>query len=707
MSELVQFQEVDGVAVLRVNNPPVNALGPGVPEAIGSAISAAEQNPAIRAIMLMGAGKTFVAGADIKLLEDMAWGRGAAALNLHKLLLQIEDCSKPVVMAIHGTALGGGLELAMAGHYRVASPDAQVGQPEINLGIIPGAEGTQRLPRLVGVEKAIEMCVTGKPIKAKEAHAVSLVNSIVEGDLSAGAVAFAKQVATKSSHAKTRERSALLKGGGTLDEALAKGRELAAKTKKNMTAPLKAVEAIGAAVNMSFEEACAWERHLFQECVASDQCRALIYAFFSERAAAKVPGVDKDTSPFPLERVGIVGAGTMGGGISMACANAGVPVLLKETSKEALDRGLAAIRRNYDVSVQRGRFTPEAVAERMARIHPQLDYSGFESVDLVIEAVFENAELKKQIFSELAKVVKPDSVLASNTSSLDVDQFAATSNRADQFVGLHFFSPANVMRLLEIVRGKGSGKAALATALAFAKKLSKVGVVVGNCPGFVGNRMMFPYMYEAQFVVEEGATPEQVDRALTRFGMAMGIFEVDDMAGIDVAWRIRKELGHFTEPGVRKPLVADQLCEMGRHGQKTGKGWYVYGQDRKPKADPEVLTLIRESARKAGIAQREFTDEQIVERALYNLINEGARLLEEGMASRASDIDVIYLNGYGFPSWRGGPMFYADTVGLPQVYKRIGEFHREHGERWKPANLLRQLADANKTFRDYDAEHSA
>ncbi len=705
MSELVRVERVNGVAVVAVNNPQVNALSAGVPEAIGAAIAGAEADPAVRAIVLMGAGKTFIAGADIKQLEDMAWGRGSAAPELHGLLQEIEDCSKPVVMAIHGTALGGGLEVAMAGHYRVAAADAQMGQPEVNLGIIPGAEGTQRLPRLVGIEKAIEMCVSGKPMKAKEGLAAGLLDALVEGDFKQAAVNFAEAVAKRGGpHPKTRGRKAELRTSGTLEEALAAGRALAAKIKRNQAAPMKAIEAIQAAATMPYEEGCTRERQLFQESVASEQCRALIHMFFAERAAGRIPGVSKDTPVLAVGQVGIIGAGTMGGGIAMACANAGISVLLKDTERKAVDAGMATIRKNYEVSVQRGRFTPEAVAERIGRIHPQTDYAGFESVDLVIEAVFENLELKKKVFQEMVKMAKPGAVLASNTSTLSIDEIASVTPRPESVIGMHFFSPANVMRLLEIVKGKGTSAATVATALGVAKKIGKVGVVVGNCEGFVGNRMMFPYMYEAQFMVEEGATPEQVDRALTRFGWAMGIFEVDDMAGLDVAWRIRKELGHFTEPGARRPLVADQLCEMGRYGQKTGRGWYVYGEDRKPKPDPEVLDLIRKAAKEADIAQKEFREEDIVERALYGLINEGAKILEEGCALRASDIDVVYLNGYGFPAWRGGPMFYADTVGLPSVYERIRQFEKDLGQRWKPANLLRKLAEERKSFREYDAE---
>ena len=694
--------------MILVNNPPVNALSAGVPEGIAGAIETADADPSVRAIVLMGGGRTFIAGADIKQLEELAWGQGPGAPNLHELLLRIEDCAKPVVMAIHGAALGGGLELAMAGHYRIAVRDAQVGQPEVNLGIIPGAEGTQRLPRLAGIEKAIEMCVSGKPLKAAEALAAGILDSVVEGDLRTGALAFARRIAEGGGpHRKTRERAAQLKVQATLEEALAAGRELSLKTKKNLVAPLRAIQAIGAAGSMSFEHGYIRERQLFQECVASDQCRALIHAFFAERGVTKVPGIGKDTPVLPLTRVAIVGAGTMGGGIAMACANSGLTVLLKESRQEALDAGMAAIRRNYDASVKRGRFTEELVAERMARIRPQLDYAGFETAEVVIEAVFENMELKKHVFRELTALVDPDCVLASNTSTLNIDELASVTRRPENVVGLHFFTPANVMRLLEIVRGRAAAMETVSAALALAKRLSKVGVVVGNCPGFVGNRMMFPYMFETQFLVEEGATPEQVDGALTRFGMAMGMFEVDDLAGIDVACRVRQELGLFSEPSMRKPLIQDRLYEMGRLGQKTGKGWYSYGTDRKPVPDPEVLNLIRTVAREAGIEQREFSDEEIVERSLYGLINEGARILEEGYAFRAADIDVIYVNGYGFAAWRGGPMFYAGAVGLKKIYKRICEFQRELGERWKPAPLLRRLAEEGKSFRDYDAEHSA
>ena len=697
---MVNYSSSGGVAILAVDNPPVNALSPAVAEALGAALDRAAADPEVHAIVVIGAGRTFIAGADIHVLEDAAWGRWPVGPGLHALLAKIEDSVKPVVMAIHGSALGGGLEVAMAGHYRVAVATAQLGQPEVNLGLIPGAEGTQRLPRLVGIEKAIGMCVSGKPVPAPDALSAGLIDALIEGDLARGAVEFVRRAGPP---VKTRERTGKLGTAEANAPLYAAGRELAAKIRRNQEAPLRAVEAIEAAATMSFDEGRRRERELFSECLASDQSRALIHAFFAERAAAKVPGVDKATAVLPVASVAIAGAGTMGGGIAMACANAGIPVLLKEADAARLDAGMAQIRRNYEISVQRGRFTAGARDERLALIHPQLDYAGFDSADIVIEAVFENMQLKKQVFAELDAVARPGCILASNTSTLSIDEIASVTTRPEFVAGMHFFSPANVMRLLEIVRGHATSPEVIATAMAFAAKLKKVGVLVGNCPGFVGNRMFFPYIYEGQFLVEDGATPEQVDRELTTFGMAMGLFAVDDMAGIDVAWRVRQELRHFEGSG-RRPLVQDQLYAMGRYGQKTGKGWYTYGSDRKPAPDPEVVELIERSARDAGIERRSITGKEIIERTIYALVNEGARVLEEGFALRASDIDVIYLNGYGFPSWRGGPMCYADLTGLGNVCRTIERFHREFGERWNPAPLLARLAAEGRSFREYDLE---
>jgi 3-hydroxyacyl-CoA dehydrogenase len=702
MSDFVTTTLHGQVLVLEVHNPPVNALSPGVPEAIQDALTAAANNPAVSAVVIRGAGRMFIAGADITMLEKAAWHPDADAIDLHDFLARIEDSTKPVVMAIHGAALGGGLEVAMAGHYRVATRDAQIGQPEVNLGIIPGAEGTQRLPRLVGVEKALDMCVTGRPISAADAAAAGLIDELVDGDLTAGAVAFAERAITRGVHAKTRDRNDRLGTAAANAPLYARAKQLAAKVKRLQTAPLKAVDAIEAAATLPFLDGCRRERELFFECVRSDQARALIHLFFAERTASKLPDTGTPAKPLPIASVGIVGAGTMGRGIAMACANAGLYVRVVDSNHEAIDAAREAIAEQYAGSVARGRLTQEDVDERLMRIQMSTLFEGFQSVDLIVEAVFEDMVLKQDIFRELDRVARPGCILATNTSTLNIRSIAAVTSRPEWVVGLHFFSPAHVMRLLEIVRSHLTTPEVLASAVAFAKHIKKLPVLVGNGPGFVGNRLMFPYMYETQFLVEEGATPEQVDRALTNFGMAMGMFAVDDMAGLDVAWRARQALGHFRGPGQRKPLVHDRLVELGRLGQKSGKGWYRYDDGRTPTPDPDVLQMIRNAARNAMIRQREISDEEIVERSIYALVNEGANALEAGVAARASDIDVIYASGYGFPAWRGGPLFYADRVGLPQVLERISAFHQEHGERWRPAPLLVQLARTGRSFRDLD-----
>ena len=689
-------------AVITIDNPPVNALSPGVPEGIIAALDTVERDASVRAVIMIGGGRTFIAGADIKELEEAARNPESGGPDLHPLLARIEDCSKPVIMAIHGTALGGGLEVAMAGHYRVAVPDASMGAPEVNLGIIPGAEGTQRLPRLVGVAAAVDMCVSGKPVKAPEALRTGLIDRMIEGDLLAGAIAFAGEIAGKPVR-KTRDRKERLGSAAENPPIFAAGRAQAAKIRRNQTAPLAALEALEAATTLPFDQGCKKEREIVRRVLAGDQARAMIHIFFAERAAARVPGIPKDTPTFPIAKTGIIGAGTMGGGIAMACANAGISVLLKETEQAALDRGMATIQKNYESSVKKGRFPQTVMDQRMALIHPQLTYDGFDQADLIIEAVYESMPLKKQIFGEIDKIAKPDCVLASNTSTLDIDEIAQATSRPQMVIGLHFFSPAHVMRLVEIVRGKHPSNEVVATSLAIAKKLGKVGVVVGNCRGFVGNRMMLPYMREAQFLAEEGATPDQIDRALADFGMAMGIFAVDDMGGIDLAYRVKQEYAYLRQPGERVPLVLDKLYEMGRWGQKRGAGWYRYDETRAPIPDPEVNALIESTARDAGIARRTITPQEIVERCMYIMINEGARILEEGHASRAADIDVIYCTGYGFPSYRGGPMWYADTVGLKNVFARVDEFHKRHGHLWEPAPLLRRLADEGVTFADWDA----
>ncbi len=701
---LVTHHAHDRVLVVTIDNPPVNALSDGVPAGLAEALQAADA-PGIDAVVIICAGRTFIAGADITLLERTAWGDIASKPDLRPLLRDVESCPKPIVMAIHGTALGGGLELAMAASYRIATRSARLGLPEVTLGVIPGAEGTQRLPRLVGVETALNMVVTSKPMTAEDALAAGLIDEVVDGDLLDAAIAFAATRAARGGpHPRASARQDRLGTPEANAPLFASARALAARIRPHQPAALMAIDAIEAATVLPFTEGSERETALFLDVVQTEPAKALIHVFFAERAVSKVPGLSKDLRPRRIERVGIIGAGTMGSGIAMACANAGLDVRLQDQTDEALARSLENIRRNYATSVTRGRFTEAAVAERLARIHPQRDLDGFDAVDLIIEAAFEDLELKRGLFRRIDAVARPGCVLATNTSTLNIDELAACTSRPGDVIGLHFFSPANVMRLLEIVRGAATATDVVVTAQALAKTLGKIGVVVGNGPGFVGNRMLFPYMYECQFLIEDGATPRQVDAALTGFGMAMGLFAVDDMAGIDVAIRVRQAMGHFSDPGVRAPLVQSQLHAMGRLGQKTGRGWYTYGDDRKPVPDPEIDALIRSTASAAGIAPRAFADQDIVERAVFALINEGARALEDGLALRASDIDIIYTSGYGFPAWRGGPMFYADRVGLDRVLSRIQAFHAEFGDRWRPAPMLEHLAASGRTFRDRDRE---
>jgi len=706
MSDLVQFTKSNGLAIITINNPPVNALSPGVPEGILEAIENIDKDDSIDAAVLIGGGRTFVAGADIKEFGKMTSGTRVRGAGMLPMLLRIEDCRKPIVMAIHGTAFGGGLELAMAGHYRVAVAGAQVGQPEVKLGIIPGAGGTQRLTRLAGVAAAVEMCAEGKPISAEQALKYGVIDRLIEGDLLTGALAFAREVAGKAVP-KTRERNDKL-GTPELNALIfATARENAQKKHRGLTAPLAAIESIEAAVKLPFDKGCEVEQKLFAECLFSDQSKALIHVFFGEREVAKIPDIPKETPLIPINSAAVVGAGTMGGGIAMVLANAGIPVLLKEADQAALDRGIATIQKNYASSVKRGRFTQQFVDDCLKRIQPTLNFDGFSGVDLVIEAVFEGMALKKEVFKELDRVCKPGAILASNTSTLSIDEIASCTSRPEFVIGTHFFSPANVMRLLEVVRGKSTSKEVIATCMQLSKKLGKVAVLVGNCMGFVGNRMFGPYRREAQFLVEEGASVEAVDNALCEFGMAMGPLATGDLAGLDVGWRIRKEYRHLQKPGIRQPFSEDKLCELGRYGQKTGAGWYKYDEQRRSASDPEVARLIAGWVADAGIPQRTIGSDEIADRCLFALVNEGARILEEGFALRAVDIDIIYLNGYGFPAYRGGPMWYADTVGLKKVYERVCEFHKQHGESWAPAPLLKQLAEQSKTFSEFRRDQSA
>ncbi|MFZ0561344.1 MAG: 3-hydroxyacyl-CoA dehydrogenase NAD-binding domain-containing protein [Terriglobales bacterium] len=703
MNNLVKITKDNDIATITIDNPPVNALGPGVSEGIGAAIDEINCDPSVKAAVVIGAGRTFVAGADIKEFGKMT--SGGPRRSLLPLLLKIEDSAKPIVMAIHGQAFGGGLELAMAGHYRVASPSAQVGQPEVKLGIIPGAGGTQRLPRLVGIAKAVEMCAEGKPVSARDAATLGLIDRLIDGDLLTGAVTFAREIAAKPAP-KTRERKSNDKQGTAADTAaiFSAARDTARKKQRGLIAPPAAIDAVEASTKLPFAEGCEAEAKLFTECLFSDQSKGLIHVFFGEREVSKIPDIPKETPVLPINRVAVVGSGTMGGGIAMVFANAGITVLLKEVDSVALEQGLNKVKKNYATSVQRGRITQTFADERLRLITPVLSYDAFSDVDMVVEAVFEGMALKKTVFADLDRVCRKGAILASNTSTLDIDEIASATSRPESVIGTHFFSPANVMRLLEIVRGKKSSKEVIATCMQLSKKLGKIGVLVGNCRGFVGNRMFGPYRREAQFLIEEGSDAQSVDQALVDFGNAMGPMATGDLAGLDVGWRIRKEYRHLEKPGIRQPFAEDRLCEMGRYGQKTLRGWYLYDENRRPTPDPGVTEFVRQWSADAGIPQRQISSAEIVDRCIFALVNEGARILEEGYALRAVDIDIIYINGYGFPAHRGGPMWYADTVGLQKVYERVCDFHRQHGELWEPAPLLKRLAQAGKTFADFDKE---
>lgn len=704
MSELVILTRDGDIAVITVNNPPVNALSPGVPEGIQAALRECCADASVKAIVLMGGGRTFIAGADIKQFAKLATGAKGIDAGMRSMFPALDDCIKPVIAAIHGTALGGGLETALCCNYRVATTSAVVGQPEVKLGLIPGAGATQRLPRLVGLVKAAEMCALGDSISAVEAQKAGILDRVIEGELLAGAIAFAREIVMETGSSR---RASELSTPAFDPNALALVRATVAKRTRGLMAPLKAIDAVEAA-SLPFAEGMQKEADIFSECLISDQSKSLIHVFFGEREVNKIPGIGRETPTQPIRQAAVVGAGTMGGGIAMNYANAGIKVLLKETTQEALDRGLAIISQNYAATVQKGRLTAAQMEQRMALIQPTLNYDRFAEADIVVEAVFEGMELKKQVFAELDKVTRLDAILASNTSTLDIDAIAAATSRPQQVIGHHFFSPANVMKLLEIVRGKETSPSVIATSMGLSKTLGKVGVLVGNCHGFVGNRMFDPYLRQAQFLVEEGARVEEVDAAMVEFGMALGPLAVADLAGLDVGWRIRNGIRHLIPKDLRQPLIADRLYEMGRYGQKTKAGWYRYPEgSRVPMPDPEVQKLVEESARNAGIAQRAVSASEIVERIVYALINEGANILSEGIALRAGDIDIIYIYGYGFPAYRGGPMWYADTIGIKRVYERICEFERQHGPEWTPAPLLSRLAESGKSFSDLDKEHAS
>jgi 3-hydroxyacyl-CoA dehydrogenase len=685
VNEVVDLDVRGGVAVVRVDNPPVNALGRGVRDGITEAVTRAQADSAVQAIVLVCAGKTFIAGADIR-----EFGKPPEGKSLGEVLDAIENGPKPVVAAIHGTALGGGLEVALTCHYRIAKPGSRFGLPEVKLGILPGAGGTQRLPRIVGVERALDMITSGDPIGTKEALEVGLIDAVVDGDLTEDAVRFATKVAAdKGPLPKVRDKNDKLKN---VDPSVfAKFRKSIAKKTKGFPAPEKIVQCVEAAVNKSFDEGIQFERQAFNELRASNESKAQRYYFFAEREAAKVPDVPSDTKQRPIKKVGIIGAGTMGGGIAMNFLNIGTPVVLVETKQDALDRGLGVIRKNYERTASKGKMTAEDVEKRMGLITPTLQIEQLADCDLVIEAVFELMEIKKEIFGKLDRIMKPGAILASNTSYLDVNEIASVTKRPEDVIGLHFFSPANVMKLLEIVRGSKTAKDVIATSMSLGKAISKIPVLVGVCRGFVGNRMLAARRDQAQALLMSGTMPWDIDRVLEDFGMPMGVFAMGDLAGLDI--------GYDAKHAKPETNLRDKLVELGRRGQKTGAGYYTYDpQTRERKLDPMVGELVTEYAKKAGGEQRKANDQEILERCLYAMVNEGAKILEEGIATRASDIDVVWVNGYGWPVYRGGPMHWADTVGLKKVVEAMKGYQAKFGDAWKPSELLLKLAEQGKSF---------
>ena len=691
ISQSVSLDRQGRIAVVTVNNPPVNALSHHVRQGLRDAINQAAGDAGAAAIVIACAGRTFIAGADIT-----EFGKPPQEPTLSQVQDVIERGPKPIVAAIHGTALGGGLELAMTCHWRVAVKTARLGQPEVKLGLIPGGGGTQRLPRLVGVEKALAMIVGGDPIGGEEAKRLGLVDEIVDGDLTAGAIAFAERVVNeKRPLRKVRDLGDKVAAARGKPEIFSEFRKSVARQTRGFKAPEACIRAVEAAVSLPFDQGLARERELFVETLNSPESKAQRYFFFAEREAAKIPDVPAETPAAEIRKAAVIGAGTMGGGIAMNFANVGIPVTVIEVASEALDRGLGVVRKNYEATAAKGRLTKDDVEKRMGLIQGTTDFNALADADLVVEAVFEEMPIKKDVFARLDKVAKASAVLATNTSTLDVDEIATATRRPESVVGMHFFSPANVMRLLEVVRGEKSAKPAIATAMAIGRRINKVPVLVGVCHGFVGNRMLHQRGKQSERLLLEGASPQQVDKVLTDFGLPMGPFAMSDLAGLDVGWRIRKGRGE------RAP-VADRLCEMGRFGQKTGSGFFKYeGGDRTPKPDPEVDRIVAEVSREAGVQRRSISDDEIRERLLYPMVNEGAKILEEGKAIRASDIDVIWVYGYGWPVYRGGPMFWADQIGLKTIRDRLLAFEKQTGsDFWRPAPLLNKLADQGRGFLD-------
>ena len=690
---VVSYQLEGDIGVIRLNNPPVNALSHVLRTGIQDAVTQA-QNDASLALILICEGRTFIAGADIS-----EFGKPPMLPSLPELLVVIEASQKPIIAAIHGTALGGGLETALACHYRCALSSAQVGLPEVKLGLLPGAGGTQRVPRLTGVNAALDLMTTGTPIAAAQAQSIGLIDKVVEGDLLSAALEFAKEVIAQG--AELKQVSALdVDKAAASDEFFVNYRKTLNKRFRGQEAPHRIVECVEAALNSAFDEGLKVERRLFVECMQSSQSAALRHMFFAERMSSKVKDLPKDTQLKDIKRVGIIGGGLMGGGIAMNFVNVGIPVTLLEISQEALQRGKELIAKNYAMTVSKGKLTVELAAQRQDMITGTTDYNDLAEMDLVIEAVFENLDIKKQVFSKLDKVCKQGAILASNTSYQDVNLIAQSTSRPQDVIGLHFFSPANVMKLLEIVRGDETSDEVVATSMAIAKSIKKVPALSRVCYGFIGNRMLRHYARESQLCLLEGSTPQDIDAVMQNFGMAMGPLAVGDLAGIDIGYKAREGLTDVQKGDVRTYCIADALYEMGRLGQKTGAGYYQYDPNTRQRiVDPVVLEVIEAQAKKRGVERKVISDKTILERLTFALINEGFKILEEGIAQRPSDIDVVYAFGYGFPAYRGGPMFYADSIGLETIYCTICEFSDTYGQEfWQPAALLKQLVEEGKTL---------
>ncbi len=690
---------ISKTAVLTLDHPPVNGLGLALRTALAEAFQAAVADPEVTAIVLTGAGRMFSAGADI---TEFGTPKSMTPPSLPEIINMIEQANKPVVAAIHGNALGGGLELALGCAYRVAVPGTNMGLPEVSLGIIPGAGGTQRLPRVLGVAAALDMIVTGKPIRAEKAHTLGLVDSLADGDVVQAAVTFCESLPTGEAALRpTRAREDKLGEMRENPTLFTDYRETMARKARGLDAPYAAVECVEASVAQEFDAGLSFERETFKKLVVSTQSEALRHAFFVERGATKIDGLPRDTPTQEIKRAAVIGCGTMGGGIAMNFANAGIPVIVLEAEDAALQKGLATIRANYAASVAKRRISQAKMDGCMALIEGVTDFGGLGEPDIVIEAIYEKMDAKKEIFAKLDAVCPPATILATNTSTLDVNEIATATKRPGKVIGTHFFSPANVMRLQENVRGVKTSDETIASTMALAKKLGKVGVLVGVCDGFVGNRMLYAYSRQSNFLLEEGALPDQVDKALFDFGFPMGPFAVGDLAGLDVGWQIRKARAATRPSNLRYSPIADRICELGRYGQKTSAGWFHYEPgSRVPIADPEIEKIIVQVSQELGYERRPIDEAEIIQRCMYPLINEGAKILSEGIAQRPGDIDTVWIYGYGFPRQRGGPMFYADSVGLKKIYDVMSKLYDQHGEWLKPAPLLAELAAAGKGFGD-------